>query len=72
MNARALPVNAVVATEDRVWIKRSNARTNPAGSPFHETWWIEATTFAIQVDDLAIQRLLNSGDAQVLRPGDAS
>lgn len=66
--ARALPPRSVVATGDRVWIKRE-AATSPR-SPFYETWWIEATTYAIQTGDRDIQRFLDTGEARVLRVGD--
>lgn len=72
MNARMLPRHSIVATTSRVWIKRSNEDRQPKGTPFHETWWIEATTYAVQVDDRAIQQLLNSGEAAVLRVGDTA
>jgi hypothetical protein len=66
VNVRALPVGAIVATDDRVWIKRET--DDDPRSPFYETWWIEASTFAIQVPDREIHMLLNDGEAQVLRP----
>jgi len=69
-SARALPRHSIVAGSDRVWIKRSNEDRHPKGTPFYETWWIEATTYAVQVDNREIQQLLNSGEASVLRRGD--
>jgi hypothetical protein len=66
MTVHELPVNAIVATADRVWIKRET--DDDPRSPFYETWWIEASTFAIQVPDREIQMLLSCGEAEVLRP----
>lgn len=68
-NARMLPPGSVVGAGARVWVKRTNDARHQKGSPFHETWWIEATTYAVEVGDPEIQQLLNSGRAVVLREG---
>jgi transcriptional regulator with XRE-family HTH domain len=69
LSAQTLPTGSIVATESRVWIKRSNEKRHPVGTPFHETWWIEATTYAIAVPDREIQQMVNAGDVEVLRVG---
>lgn len=67
MIAVGLPVHSVVGTTSRVWIKRETA--TPPESPFYETWWIEAATYAVETTDRDIQRLLDFGGAYVLRVG---
>jgi hypothetical protein len=69
MNVRTLPIGSIVASDSRVWIKRSNEAQQPKGTPFHEIWWIEATTYAIPIPDREIQQMVNTGDVQVLRVG---
>lgn len=68
--AADLPRHSIVATATRVWKKWSNEGHHPAGTPFYECGWIEATTYAVSVPNGEICHMLRSGEATVLRVGD--
>lgn len=64
-----LPEGSVVAGGQRVYLKRSNSRSQPLGSPFYEEWWIEADTYAVGIDNGWINDELRAGRLIVLREG---
>lgn len=66
--AQDLPVGSIVATEDMVWIKRET-KGQPKESPFYETWWMPALTYAIQTTDEAIYQRRGTLGATLLRRG---
>lgn len=66
-DALALPANAIIATDKRVWIKRVIL----VGHPFEEQFWLEASGNGVaRLGNGGIQKLLDSGEAEVLRPLD--
>lgn len=68
VNARELPAGAIVASESRVWIKRSNEADHPKGSPFYEERWIEATTYAVPLAHWEVDEMLRMKTVEILRP----
>ena len=64
--AVALPDRSIVATTDRVFIKRIHG----VGTPAFESYWLAAESYAIGLPSSEIQTLLDTGAGRVMRIGD--
>jgi len=68
-DARELPEGSVVAGEREVYLKRTNAKQQPPGSPFYKECWINADTYAWPIGNDWINGELKAGRLTVLREG---
>lgn len=63
--AAGLPAGSIVATAERVMIKR----VAHDGTPWRDESWVAAETYAVPMRNRVVQELLDNGTARVLRVG---